>query len=140
MDSSAIDNNFLTTISQHLETFKSDFQEEFKKLQDAVGKVEGSASKIVSEIDQKLDIESIMSPVNDFWSKASDQSSVAISNFSCTVQRIERHVFKYSPFINIVFYALGGIFILLILVGFILTVLLCSCKPNYSEYLLLSSL
>lgn len=143
MNYGVINTSSLTNVSQELDEFKTGFQTELKKVREAVKNVKDSAGAVVNKIDQQLNIDSILSPVNDFWSDASSQSSEFITKFSNAAQRIDSYATKYAPHVEIGFYVVGGIFILLILVGFILAVLLlhrafsdnlCDGEPYYSKY------
>uniref|UniRef100_A0A5K3FM06 Plasma membrane fusion protein PRM1 n=1 Tax=Mesocestoides corti TaxID=53468 RepID=A0A5K3FM06_MESCO len=117
IDLNAIDTTVTKKFITELQNMVTDLEMKLAEVNQAINEIKSSTSQMVDSIEEKLDLKTVLDSINKFWDDASAQVGGVTKNLEDLSTTVDNGLSQYSGYIRIGFYAIGGFFILMLVIA-----------------------
>ncbi len=103
-----------------IQQITQDLDGNIKKVEDAITRVDSSKNATLTSLMQNLQIEQHFEVINDFWKEAHKGVAELSNQLTKITNTVDNELSKYTEYIRIGFYAVGGFFILMTVIAFLI--------------------
>ncbi|KAH9277741.1 hypothetical protein ECG_09657 [Echinococcus granulosus] len=121
-DPEKLTDGVLDTLARELDTIHNDLAKQQEKLQTAINDTQGSADQIMASLEKELNLQQILSTVDELWPRAETQSQELVQNIRNAIEPITTQVSQGAELARITLYSIGGFFIFMVLIAILISV------------------
>lgn len=120
MNANDLNSTILDVFIKELHNISTDMSDHLKKLQETVQSVRNSSSDIVEKIGEKLNLDDILSSINDFWVTADNESSKLIQQLEDSINPVKNKLSDFVQPIRVALYCIGGVFVVMLVIALLI--------------------
>ncbi len=112
----------INTFIDEIEKFVPEIKKQLTTVETAITEVQQSKDQILKGVLDQLNLAGQLGPVNDFWKDLNNQVGGIETDLGNLVNTIETQVPEMSRYVAIGLYAIGGLFVLMIVIALLVCI------------------